>query len=90
MTSKLKGLVEKKEKLKKELKLIEAKFKLYIYLSRLQFYYRYIDNWVDEAEVNTSKPLAMIKQGGVNSVQTKKVNYLLFRIYNAAKDYYKR
>lgn len=89
MTGKLKGLVEKKEKLKIELKLIEAKYELYIYLSRLEFYYRYIDEWIDDAEKSVVKTFQSIKKGELTRIQERKVKQLLSKIQKAAIEYHK-
>ncbi len=72
-------------RLKGQIALLLAKIKLYLYLSHLEFNYRFIDQWMEDAEDHVEHTLEQIKQGGITKAQEQKILILIKAVNQAAK-----
>jgi predicted GTPase len=80
--------IRKRDLAKLEVKVFEAKIRLYTYLEKLEFYDRWIDRYIDKAEYAPQEVIQSLSKE-ITSAELKSVKPKVQAVYKAMQAYYK-
>jgi predicted GTPase len=84
----LDGYIRKRDLAKLEVKVCEAKIRLYSDLEKLEFYDRWIDRYIDKAEYAPQEVIQSLRSE-ITSAELKTVKPKVQAVYKAMQAYYK-